>query len=696
MEKMVDLPTQVRSASFVPETVNADARTVEMVWSTGATVRRRDWMSGQSYDETLSMDPAHVRLGRLNGGAPLLNSHQASALDDVIGVVDRAWITPGTNGYEGRATVRFSQREDVVPIFKDVKDGILRNVSVAYTVHKYEITEERGKIPVWRAVDWSPLELSAVPIGADPGAGFRSTEPKTNTCQMIKIRGAEMSDQAKPPAEVATDSAADITTRQATQPRGTDMPDPVKPKEETVEKPADSVPHARSTTVVKPDETPAQTRSVSMDETDNMIRQALAAERKRLSDIYDAQEKLKVDRSFADKLVKDGVSLDDARRSLIDEAARRSIGTGEIQNHVVTVGQDEKTTRNAAVENALLHRFDPTNHKLTDAAREWRGLTLLEMARTFLERDNHRVTNGLSRYELATRALHTNSDFPNILANVANKTLRTAYEAAPRTFQPFCRQVTANDFKAMTRVQLGEAPALEKVNEGGEYKRGPMGEGKESYRVETYGKIISISRQVLVNDDLNAFTRIPQLFGVAAANLESDVIWGIITSNPNMGDGVALFHANHKNLAAAGATISVASLAAARKAMAVQTGLDGTTVLNVRPAFILVPAALEVTAEQLLAVNLFPAKSVDVVTPSIRSLVVIAEPRLDASNDKTWYLSATPNMIDTIEYAYLEGQTGVYIETRMGFEVDGVEIKARLDFGAKAIDWRGFFKNPGA
>ena len=132
------------------------------------------------------------------------------------------------------------------------------------------------------------------------------------------------------------------------------------------------------------------------------------------------------------------------------------------------------------------------------------------------------------------------SDFPNILANVANKTLRTAYEAAPRTFQPFCRQVTASDFKAMSRVQLGEAPALDKVNEGGEYKRGPLGEGKESYRVETYGKIIAISRQVLVNDDLNAFTRIPQLFGVAAANLESDVVWGIITANPNMGDGLAL------------------------------------------------------------------------------------------------------------------------------------------------------------
>ncbi|MBF0190223.1 MAG: peptidase U37 [Magnetococcales bacterium] len=666
--QQVDLPMQIRSASFVPESVNADARTVEMVWSTGAVVRRRDWMSGQSYDETLSMDPAHVDLSRLNGGAPLLDSHDASALEGIIGVVERAWIVDGV----GRAVVRFSSREDVAPIFQDVQEGILRNVSVGYTVRRYEITEETGKVPLWRAVDWTPLELSAVPIGADPGAGFRSKETATHPCQMIHIRGAEMPDQAKPHAEPATDPVADVATRQATPP-------PVK-------------------VAIKPVDPAQLTRETTQEEAETMARQAVIAERKRSADIYDAQEKLKVDRVFADKLVQGGITLDDARRSLIDEAARRASGSIAIQNHVVMTGQDEKTTRNAAVENALLHRFDPTSHKLSDAAREWRGLTLVEMARTFLEADGGRTTKGMTRYDVATRALLTGSDFPNILANVANKTLRNAYDTAPRTFQPFCRQVIASDFKAMTRVQLGEAPALEKVNEGGEFKRGPLGEGKESYRVETYGKIIAISRQVLVNDDLNAFTRIPQLFGVAAANLESDVVWGIITANPNMGDGVSLFHAGHKNLAAAGAVISVTTLGAARRAMGIQTGIDGLTTLNVRPAFIIVPAALEVTAEQLLAVNMIPAKSADVVPQSLRTLTVIAEPRLDAAvnGDKAWYMSANPGQIDTIEYAYLEGQNGVYIETRIGFDVDGVEIKARLDFGAKAIDWRGMYKNPGA
>ncbi len=130
--------------------------------------------------------------------------------------------------------------------------------------------------------------------------------------------------------------------------------------------------------------------------------------------------------------------------------------------------------------------------------------------------------------------------------------------------------------------------------------------------------------------------------------------------------------------------------------MAKQVGLDGKTILNIRPSYLVVPSTLELTAEQIIAQNLVPAKSGDVVPQSIRSLAVIAEPRLDpASGAVPWYLFASPAQIDTIEYAYLEGQEGVYIETRMGFDVDGVEIKARLDFGAKAIDWRGMWKNSG-
>jgi phage major head subunit gpT-like protein len=428
--------------------------------------------------------------------------------------------------------------------------------------------------------------------------------------------------------------------------------------------------------------------------TEDIARRVVAEERARIAGIYDAARKLAIETGIADDLVRRGITLDEARTVLIDRAAERDRQV-ETRPHIRTGGLDEREVRRGAVETALLHRFDPHRYAISETARDWRGYSLIEMARSFLEAEGVRV-RGLSRDEIATRALHTTSDFPAILAAVTNKTLRDAYEAAPRTFPPIARRATAADFKDMHRLQLGEAPQLEKVNESGEFKRGSLGEGKESYRVETWGKVIGITRQVIINDDLDAFTRIPSLFGTAAATLESDVVWGIVTSNPNMADGVSLFHASHKNLVGTGTALDVANLGKARAQMAKQTGLDGKTVLNIRPAFLVVPSSLELTAEQLIAQNLVPAKSADVVPQSIRSLAVIAEPRLDPTSGAVpWYLFASPSAIDTIEYAYLEGQDGVYIETRMGFDVDGVEIKARLDFSAKAIDWRGLFKNAG-
>lgn len=212
------------------------------------------------------------------------------------------------------------------------------------------------------------------------------------------------------------------------------------------------------------------------------------------------------------------------------------------------------------------------------------------------------------------------------------------------------------------------------------------------YALATYGKVVAISRQTIINDDLDAFTRIPAMFGRAAADLESDTVWGIITANAAMADEIALFHASHGNLAGSGGAIAVATLGAGRAAMRKQTGLNGAH-LNITPAYIIVPAALESLAEQYTSNQYVSAKSSD-INPYAGKLTPIVEPRLDAVSGTNWYLAADPAQIDTIEYAYLEGQEGVYLETRMGYDVDGIEIKARLDFAAKAIDHRGLYKNP--
>jgi phage major head subunit gpT-like protein len=695
----VNLPVQTRAdVRMLPETVDAEHRSVEVVWSTGAAVRRRDPWTGKRYDEVLSLDETHVDLSRLNGGAPLLNTHGAWDLSDVIGVVERAWIAHEGEALVGRARVRFSDREAVEPIWRDVAAGIIRNVSVGYSVRSYEITETEGAPPVWRAVDWQPLELSAVPVGADAAAGFRAAGerdgPATTPCHLLRRLPAPIPEEPPMTREAETETTPTEAAAAAT-PAATFAAEPAPAPEARAVAEATQTRGAAHTAAPTP--APAVVPAAvapGEGEVQAAAERARAEERHRIATIHDAARKLGVAASVADDLVARGMALDAARAALIDAAAARDAAQ-ETRPHVRTGGLDATETRRSAVEAALLHRYDPGRFTLSDAAREWRGLSLIEMARGWLEAEGVRV-RGLSRDEIATRALHTTSDFPAILAGVTNRTLRGAYETAPRTYTAIARRTTVADFKLVHRLQLGEAPQLEKVNESGEFKRGTIGEAQETYRIETFGKVIGITRQVIINDDLDAFTRVPSLFGTAAATLESDVVWSIFTANPAMADGAALFHASHKNLAGTGAALDVAGLAKARTSMAQQRGLDGKTILNVRPSFLVVPTALELSAEQLLAQNIVPAKAADVVPSSIRSLAVIAEPRLDpASGAVPWYLVASPAAIDTIEYAYLEGQEGVALETRMGFDVDGIEIRARLDFGAKAIDWRGLYKNPG-
>ena len=245
-------------------------------------------------------------------------------------------------------------------------------------------------------------------------------------------------------------------------------------------------------------------------------------------------------------------------------------------------------------------------------------------------------------------------------------------------------------------MQLGEAPKLEPVNQSGEIKSGSIGESAEKYQLATYAKIIGINRQVIINDDLEAFTRIPLLFGRAAADLESDVVYSVITTNAAMSDTVALFHGTHGNLGSAAAP-SVTSLSEARKLMRLQSGLQtgkNKQILNIEGKFFLFPAAIETTSQQVLA-PIIAAQSSN-TNPFQGAYIPICEPRLDASSATAWYLIADPAQIDTIELAYLQDQRGVYTETEQGFEVDGLRIKARLDVAAKAIDHRGMVKNAGA
>ncbi len=163
-ERRLSRAGRVRSQSF-----NADERTVDLVWTTGAAVDRCDWDG--DVVEVLSLEPGAVRLDRLNQGAPFLNTHSSWSLEDVIGSV-----VPGSariDGGKGVATVKLSGGAADADTVGKIRDGVIRNISVGYIVHAYRDSEANG-VTTRFVTDWEPLEISAVPIPADAGAQIRS------------------------------------------------------------------------------------------------------------------------------------------------------------------------------------------------------------------------------------------------------------------------------------------------------------------------------------------------------------------------------------------------------------------------------------------------------------------------------------------------------------------------------------------
>jgi hypothetical protein len=257
---------------------------------------------------------------------------------------------------------------------------------------------------------------------------------------------------------------------------------------------------------------------------------AVAAERTRTAEITTLAIRHGMPADFAGKHITAGTSIDSVRGLVLDAVAARAAETpvsGRVQ--VIT---DEGDTLRDALEVAILHRANPAGAKLTDAARQWRGMSLMEMGRLFVEESQGVKLRNLSKMELSGRLLGldtglrsgggmSTSDFPSILANVIAKRLRSAYEVAPQNWKRLARQSNAPDFKTRAVTQLSNLPNLKKIVEGGEYTHAALADGKEQYALATYGRKVLLTRQALINDDLGAFDRLPMLFGRAAAETEA-------------------------------------------------------------------------------------------------------------------------------------------------------------------------------
>ena len=683
MEK-IRVPMQMLGAEILAAE-DAEDRRFKLKWYTGATVPRYSWDEG-SYKLTLSMDEKHIRMGRLTSGkAPLLNSHSSYDLASVIGVIESA-------DTDGNAIARMSPRAEVTPIWEDVQAGIIRNASVGAHIHKLQDVSKKDKEGnvlerAYLATDWEPMEVSLVPIGADPRAGMSAQLEDKNRFTEAEIVSVSLTGAATARLEINMEKET-----------------------------AQAGPETRST--LKEEEAKLAAEAAEA-ERKRIIEAGIAKERARVQSINTTVKALNLPQSFAAKHIADGTDADVFNKLAIDEKAKEAVITQTQQQigvGAVEIRSDEADNRRRGMVGAMLNRFEEgafafdekntefvfdknKKAKLWEGSRPYMGMSLLDCAKECLTAKGIRWQSK-NQSEIVSLAFQSTSDFPYILADSANKTLRAGYELAPSPWKLIAAQRSARDFKDQRELTLDSGSRLGKVPESGEYARGFLTEGRESWKVDSYGQIIAVTRQAVINDDLGAFTTIPFLLGQEVAANEASIVVGLITANGSMSDGVALFESStHKNYVASGsgAAISVSSLATTALKMMTQAGPGGKP-LALMPKYLLVPAAQATLAVQYTTAIPAVTKAAD-VNPYAGQLTPLVEPRLDAAGiTDSWYLFADPMSANgtVLVYAYLAGQSGPRTETRMGFNVDGMEIKVSEDFGAGVVDYRGAARNHGS
>lgn len=633
------------TGAFTPSTIDTAARTVVATISAGAPVPRRDH-SGP-FIEVLSLDG--INAARVVG-VPVLDSHRLDSVERVVGVVTEA----GRDAAGLWARIKVSERAE--PLWRDILAGILRSVSVGYSVQRWEPSRGADGAAVRTATAWTVIEVSFVPVAADPGATVRSKEGDMPPDDVTtRTDPAAAGPDSKSEFKTCADCASPSGCRKA----GLCVV--------AAESEAAGPDGGQRTAGANPDEVRSLARSLGL-----------------------SQE-------WANELIKRGATTTDVRSAAFSALATATPPQVRTEQPRIMVGasHDDPATRAAMMGEALFCRINP-GHQPSEPARQYAYATPADMARELLHLRGISTT-GMSPAAIITRSLHTTSDFPVILGETMGRTLRQAYQAAPSGVRRAARVTTANDFRTKYSVQLSEAPILKKITETGEITAGTMAEAVETYKVETFARKLGITRQSLVNDDLGAFSDLTRRFGQAAAETEALELVLLLTRNagggPKLSDGKNLFHADHKNLAGSGGAISDTTLSAAREAMRTQKGLNGQTI-SAPPKFLVVPAALETTGEKWIA-TITPPDAAS-VNPFSGKLELVVEPRLDAVSRTRWYLAADPAVIDGLEIAYLTGSNGPLVEPVRDADTDGVTLKVLHDFGVGAVEHRSWFANPGA
>lgn len=649
----------------IPTTLNDDDRSVDVVCSTEQPCMVLDWDRWEIVPEVLLMSGCQMPAARQ---VPLLDSHQRYATSDVIGSCREMRIEGAQ--LVGRAC--YSTAPEAEGPYLKMKEGHLTDYSIGYRYDKKDavwIAEGESGIvdgrtftgPVKVVRKWTVKELSACPIGADDMAKARAA-----TAPEIPHMGEE--------------NEMDPKIRAFLEGRGLS-------KDATEEEA-----HRFLQTLDVRQDPPALGTGLTQED----VQRAITAEHERFTEIDAMCARAGITGDERTALIKPGITVDAARKVVLEKTLTATPAASF--RGAVEVGQESRDKFRTAAEGALIIRAG-MNSRLTDVhaavgARDLAGFSLRELARESLRMAGQSV--GGSPLEMVGRAL-TSSDLPTILGNIANLSLMEGWDTSGETWQTWCATGSVSDFKIHTMARVGESDDLDEIPEDAEYKHGSESEQKEQYKVVTYGKLYNISRQAIINDELAVLTDKPRGMGEAAARKVGDLPYAVLTANAAMGDGVALFHTTtHKNLASSGAVVDVTSLGAAEAAMGLQKDIRGKRRLNIRPQFYIAPLTKKTASEQFFLTPVIGTQA----SPNVQNIYSgafftrVYDPRLDDASTTAWYLAGPKGK--TVVVFFLNGNQTPYMETQQGWNVDGVQMKVRIDAGAKAKDWKGLYKNPGA
>lgn len=565
-----------------------------------------------------------------------------------------------------RAEIVFSRRAEAQQVRQDVLDGIIRSVS--FRAERRVVEEQPSGIITRR---WAPFELAFVDVPADNSVGVNRRN--------------------SPSQDDTTGDQAMADEKGGGTPKGADLNVVQFEAEMERAKAQGALDGARIE----------------------------AKRRKEIGEVFRSRMGIAAFAALHDALANDPeIPVEVARAKyyeLLEHHSGPAIGAPQKQESgSAEITRDRRDGWIEGVTQALMirGRLITDKEKIREAqGNEFRGMTLLEIARSSLLEAGLRP--GGDRRQIIGQALtrsvvgsHTSSDFVHVLNDIAGKSALMGWEEADETWARFTRPGELRDFKETEKVGLGSASRLERVGEDGEIKYGTIGDTGQKIKLYTWARLYKITREALINDDVGVFTDLPRKFGRAASRTVGDEVWDVLLLNPNMDDGNPLFSVARGNYVdlGNGAGPSVKAWDAASAAMGLQTDIDGN-VINAIPTVVLAGRSLEGTNRVLLSSQYDPQGLAGATGGAVSAntwqdrLVLITDARVDQAAQPAaatrWYFSTDPTFTDTIEVDFLDGNQEPYIETAEQVTVEGVVSKVRLDFGVRALDYRGLYLNEG-